>query len=67
MSDVCFILGRATVYLTTPDSFRGILRVSIEVRAEVLVHVEVVRLESASEAAIATVIACRQLTTLATF
>ena len=67
MSTVFFVLGRAAVYLATPDTVRGVLLASKEVRAEVLVHVEVVRLESASEAAIATVIACRQLTTLATF
>ena len=64
MSDVIFILGRAAVYLTTPVIFRGVLLASKEVRTEVLAHVEVVMLRSASEAAIATVFACRQLTTL---
>ena len=63
MSDA-FILGRAAVYLTTDDIFRGVLLASNEVRTEVLAHVEVVKLKSASEAAVATVFACRQLTTL---
>ena len=64
MSDVIFILGRAGVYLTTPDVFRGVSLASKVVRTEVLVHVEVVKLQYASHAAIATVFACRQLTTL---
>ena len=64
MSDVLFILGRAAVYLTTSDTFRRVLLASKEVRAEVLAHVEVVMLKSASAAATATVFACRQLTTL---
>ena len=64
MSDVFFILGRAAVYLTAPDTLRGVLLASKEVQTEVLAHVEVVEFEDASEAAIATVFACRQLTTL---
>ena len=59
-----FILGRAAVYVTTSDAFRGVLLSSKEVRAEVLAHVEVVMLKSASEATIAMVFACRQLMTL---
>ena len=59
MSDVLFILGRAAVYLSTPDTFRGVLFASKEVRTEVLEHVEVVMLKSASEAAIAAVLVCR--------
>ena len=38
MSDVFFILGRDTVYLPTPDTFRGVLLASNEVRTEVLQH-----------------------------
>ena len=64
MSDEIFILGRAAVYLTTRDAFRGVLLAGKEVRTEILAHVEVVELSYASEAAIATVMACRQLTTL---
>ena len=59
-----FTLGRAAVYLKTPDAFRGIMLLSNEVRAEVLVHTEVVMPKSTSEAAIAGVFACRLLTTL---
>ena len=63
--DVFFILGWAAVYLTTPDTFRGVLLASKEVRTGVLAHVEVVKLKTASEAAIETVVACcRQLKTL---
>ena len=49
MSDALFVLGRAAVYLTTLDSSRGVLRASKEVRAEVLAHIEVVELQSASD------------------
>ena len=40
MSDV-FILGRAAAYLTTFDTFLGVLLASKEVRAEALAHAEV--------------------------
>ena len=63
MSDVFLILGRAAVYFTTPDTFRGVLLAS-EVRTEAHARAEVVMLKRASEAAIATVFACRQLTSL---
>ena len=53
------ILGRPAVYLTTPDTLRGVLLASKEVRVGVLAHVEVVMLKSASEAAIAAVLVCR--------
>ena len=48
-------LGQGCIYLTTLDPPRGVLITSKEVWAEVLAHVEVVKLESASEATIATV------------
>ena len=74
MSEV-FILGRAAVFLTTRDIF-GVLLASSEVRTQVLASVEVVKLYSASQAAVATVFAnfrqlaelslsnCRSLTAL---
>ena len=59
MSDgVFFIVGRASVSLTTRDAFRRILLASKDTWVEVIVHVEVISLEPASEAAIATVFAC---------
>ena len=64
MSGVIFILGMVAVYLTTPETLRGVLLASKEVRTEVLEHAEVVMLRSASEAAIATVFDCRPLATL---
>ena len=65
MSDVFFIVGMAATFLTTCDAFRCIVLASKVARAEVLAHVEVViKLEFASEAAVASVFACRQLISL---
>ena len=64
MSDVSFIMGRAAPYLSTPATFRGVLLAGKEARTEVFAHVGVVELEDASEAVIAVVLVCRQLTTL---
>ena len=59
MRDVFFILGRAALCLTTPEHVvRGVLLANKEIRAEVLAHVEVLKLEKASKAAIATVFCC---------
>ena len=64
MSEVFFILGRATIFLTTHDSFRGVLLASNEVRSEVIALVKVVKLNRAPNHTVANVCTCRQLMTL---
>ena len=64
MSGAIFILDRVAVYLTTPDPLRRALHASKDVRADVFARAEVLMLKPASETAIATVFACRQLATL---
>ena len=51
-----FVLARAATFPTTRNGLRGVLAASNEVRTKASLHIEVVSLEGAPEAAIATVV-----------